>query len=256
MNYERIYNAIITNAQSIGITENITENISENHHIIPRCMGGTDDSDNLIRVTPESHYVLHQLLVKMYPSNSQLIYAANMMTVGRTNNKQYGWLKRKYIHECRKRIGDKNPSYGTCWINDGLSVKKIKITDLNEWLDTGWVRGRKITPYPSCIRCGAETPYYGRSYCETCWGAINDVHFREYHNLVKRIKSKHNKIRKSEAYMKARAKKWYTKFNESSLSLREFAKQHDLVAMTLSHWFRKYIDEYDIKPRISAAAQK
>ena len=64
-------------------------------------MNGDDSDDNLVKLTAEEHYVAHQLLVKMYPENRKLIYAANMMTrssptTPRTHNKQYGWLRRKF----------------------------------------------------------------------------------------------------------------------------------------------------------------
>jgi len=63
-------------------------------------MGGDDKSINLVRLTPEEHYIAHQLLVKMYPGNLKLIFAAHRMTSGpnekRNNNKLYGWLRRKH----------------------------------------------------------------------------------------------------------------------------------------------------------------
>ncbi len=34
----------------------------ENHHIIPRALGGTDDKDNLVLLIPEEHYICHSLL--------------------------------------------------------------------------------------------------------------------------------------------------------------------------------------------------
>lgn len=36
----------------------------EAHHITPRVLGGTDDEDNLIRLTPEDHFFAHLLLAK------------------------------------------------------------------------------------------------------------------------------------------------------------------------------------------------
>lgn len=68
----------------------------ERHHVIPRCMGGTDAKDNLVDLTPEEHYVAHQLLVKMYPNKPSLSAAALLMAKGITGRKAYGWLRRKY----------------------------------------------------------------------------------------------------------------------------------------------------------------
>ena len=44
----------------------------ERHHILPKCVGGGDESENLVPLTPEEHYLAHQLLVKMHPDNHRL----------------------------------------------------------------------------------------------------------------------------------------------------------------------------------------
>lgn len=63
-------------------------------------MGGTDSKENLVDLTPEEHFVAHQLLVKLFPNNQKLIYAAAMMTRGhngrRANNKLFGWIRKQF----------------------------------------------------------------------------------------------------------------------------------------------------------------
>ena len=96
MNYKKHYNALIERAR----TRNL-DCYTERHHVIPRCMGGSDEKDNLVRLTPEEHYLAHLLLVKIYPLENKLVLAARYMTVDkdnkRSNNKMYGWLRRKFI---------------------------------------------------------------------------------------------------------------------------------------------------------------
>lgn len=73
------------------------EGYVERHHIVPRCLGGTDDVMNIVRLTPEEHYLAHQLLVKMYPGNLKLASAVTMFGAsipGRKGMKVYGWLRR------------------------------------------------------------------------------------------------------------------------------------------------------------------
>jgi len=102
MNYQKIHDNIIERAQNRPIPESYTEK----HHIIPRCVNGSDEELNLVRLTPEEHFVIHQLLVKIYPDNYHLVLAVNIMSGGskhhrdyRTNNKLYGWLRRRlYKH--------------------------------------------------------------------------------------------------------------------------------------------------------------
>lgn len=59
-------------------------------------MGGSDSKSNLVDLTPEEHFVAHQLLVKIYPKESKLVYAACWMKSRVANNKEYGWIKRKF----------------------------------------------------------------------------------------------------------------------------------------------------------------
>jgi hypothetical protein len=125
MNYLKHYNKLIDRAKCRHLA-----GYSEKHHIIPRCMGGSDESDNLVKLTPEEHFVAHQLLVKIYPTNTKLILAVRMMCITSTNlirnNKQYSWLKERFIQskigiprseetklklsENAKRAGRKPPS--------------------------------------------------------------------------------------------------------------------------------------------------
>lgn len=61
----------------------------ERHHILPRCLGGTDDKDNLIDLYAQEHFIAHKLLVQENPDNSSLIYAWNMMFVQLDNGERY-----------------------------------------------------------------------------------------------------------------------------------------------------------------------
>lgn len=96
MNYTNHYNTLIERAKT-----RILEGYSESHHIVPKCRGGTDDETNLVRLTPEEHFLAHQLLIKIFPDDEKLIFAAWMMCSNnqfqqRTNNKRFGWLRRAF----------------------------------------------------------------------------------------------------------------------------------------------------------------
>lgn len=42
---------------------------SEKHHIVPKCLGGSDDKFNLVVLTAREHFLAHYLLTKIYPDN-------------------------------------------------------------------------------------------------------------------------------------------------------------------------------------------
>lgn len=137
MDYHAIYSRLIIRGKN-----RILEGYTEVHHIIPKCMGGTNTLSNLVKLTPEEHYVAHQLLVKIFPDNRQLVYAAQMMIVNRPNNKMYGWLKRRYqAVRSEQSTGEGNTQFGTCWINNGVIAKKLGKFDI---MPCGYRKGRSI----------------------------------------------------------------------------------------------------------------
>jgi hypothetical protein len=104
MNYKKHYDLLIERGK-----DRMLEGYVEKHHIVPRCLGGSDAIENLVQLTPEEHYLAHQLLVKMYPDNFGLLSSAMYMTGGNKNrktNKTYGWLKRRYSNYMK---GPNNP---------------------------------------------------------------------------------------------------------------------------------------------------
>lgn len=77
MNYERIYNQIIERAKDRKL-----DGYKERHHIIPKCIGGSNDKDNLSDLTAREHFLCHWLLSRIYPENQKLIYAFWLMCNG------------------------------------------------------------------------------------------------------------------------------------------------------------------------------
>jgi hypothetical protein len=105
VDYKKHYNLLIERAINRKLPIDVYVEI---HHIIPKCMGGNDEEFNLVKLTAEEHYVAHQLLIKIYPGQKGLSYAAFMMSVNngqnKRNNKQYGWIKRKLAEEFSERM--------------------------------------------------------------------------------------------------------------------------------------------------------
>lgn len=70
MNYQKIYDQIIDRARNRELNC-----YKEKHHIIPKCMGGNNNKNNLINLTAREHFISHQLLCKIYPENAKLAFA-------------------------------------------------------------------------------------------------------------------------------------------------------------------------------------
>jgi len=74
MNYKRQYDLLIEKAQHRDALQGYTEL----HHIIPRCMGGSDSPENLVSLTAREHYLAHRLLYMHYKT-PKLAYAWKAM---------------------------------------------------------------------------------------------------------------------------------------------------------------------------------
>lgn len=158
MEYTKHYESLIAKARA-----RVTNPVEyyERHHVLPKCLGGDDSSDNLVDLTPEEHYTAHLLLVKIYPKNHSLVLAASMMTVNRCNNKRYGWLKRKHAAVMREfQSGSKNSQFGKVWMHSIEKKSSIKVSEdeIPSKLLQGWSLGRVVNfdKLRSCVICGKK----------------------------------------------------------------------------------------------------
>ena len=105
MNYCSIYNQLMNKAKKMKRSKRDPDSYYENHHIIPRSLGGGNDKNNLVLLTPKEHFLAHRLLVKMYPDCTKMKFAMFMMAqdgnVGgkgiRLNSYSYSILRSQVI---------------------------------------------------------------------------------------------------------------------------------------------------------------
>lgn len=152
MDHRRIYNLIIEKRKSIPIPNNV---YGEIHHIIPRCLGGADSKNNLIRITAREHFICHALLAEMYPVGSiewiKLNKAFIMMKCGATDTERY--INSRY-YELKKtdfsiamsysQKGILNSQYGKIWVYSMCLRHNLKIEKsmLGFYIDNGYTLGR------------------------------------------------------------------------------------------------------------------
>ena len=148
MNYQEIYNKIIKRR-----IENPLDTYTEKHHIEPRSLGGSDERENLVKLSAREHYICHLLLTKIYNSgneHSKMIYAFMMMCNAKNelqkrdfknNSRLYERRKLEYSQIMSKKMSSENKKY--MWIyNPVLKISK-RVPKETE-LDEGWVKGRVI----------------------------------------------------------------------------------------------------------------
>lgn len=72
---------------------------TERHHIIPKSLGGTNDSENLIRLSAREHFLVHWLLTKMCLNRTHEIkmrYALIRLMAASNSIETHVWSKWQY----------------------------------------------------------------------------------------------------------------------------------------------------------------
>ena len=154
MNYLKVYNNIIEKARCENRYKGVI--YYESHHIIPKCLGGSNKKENLIFLTPKEHFICHRLLIEIhrhnYKSYVSMLRAFVMMStknIHQSNryinsriyenvkNKLYGddglltgknatFFNKQHSQETKEKLsnirkGDLNPQYGKPSWNNGKS---------------------------------------------------------------------------------------------------------------------------------------
>lgn len=102
MNYKIVYDKIIARAK-----QRVIKGYKERHHIVPRCIGGSNDKDNIVELTAREHFLCHWLLHEMHPDNPGLFYAFSMMSIiPKENGNRYKPSSRIYEY-CRMKMKEK-----------------------------------------------------------------------------------------------------------------------------------------------------
>lgn len=99
--YKEFILDIIINRGRFGIPDG---EYKERHHIIPKCMGGSDDEENLVDLLLREHIVAHKLLADIYPSCDDVQYAFWMMC----NCREYDDVVTPFEYEAARKVFIKN----------------------------------------------------------------------------------------------------------------------------------------------------
>lgn len=166
MNYNKIYESLIKRAKSRQLDP---LEYYEKHHIVPRCIGGTDDPENIVSLLASEHRFAHLCLVRIYPGRPGLVNAAAMMnkcksvTQVRSKSKEYQWLRKRHRDSMSFfQSGEKNSQFGKVWIYSLSEQKSQRVlkSQVNDYLSNGWELGRVINfnkLYRACKVC--NTPF-------------------------------------------------------------------------------------------------
>lgn len=186
--YTKWYYLIVTNAKTRKLTD-----YTEKHHIIPKSLGGLNNSDNLVILSPREHYICHLLLTKMVDGSNKrkMTFALHSMLRSskvhkrhKITSKQYETIRKQFsiaMSECMTEIsknrnykGEKNPFFGKKHSNN----TKKKTTGKNHYTkkpdydpnthpskQPGWKEANSLS------KKGKKQPSYLCEFCNMQVGA-------------------------------------------------------------------------------------
>jgi hypothetical protein len=196
MDYLKIYNSIVERGKDRVIT-----GYTETHHIIPKCLGGSNDYWNLVVLTAKEHFICHLLLCEIYPKNIKLRFALwNMCNVKRKyqdrykiNSRLYNLIRKEYS---KSVTGVNNPSFGRSLTEEQKA--KISLSRIGKY-------------------GGEKNSFYGKKHTDETREILRKKNFGKKH-------SDDAKKKMSESH---KNKLWY--FNDEGKHLRTFLDDPRIV---------------------------
>lgn len=149
MNYKKTYNDLIERAKT---RETDPMEYYENHHIVPKCVGGSNNRNNMVLLTAREHFLAHWLLVKMFPDNFKLSFAFNAFCQNNRGNRPvsrlYEYARKNHIKMLKQNTDWKNKISNTMtkkiWIKKENKCLRVEEHELQNYIGDGWELGRII----------------------------------------------------------------------------------------------------------------
>lgn len=151
MNYKLHYQKLIDRARLRTMDD---DTVFEIHHILPKCIYGTDQDDNLVALTPEEHLLAHILLTKIYPYEGLMLAVVRMLASAYGDNNTRASFNKKYGFWRKKSLADMK---GTKWWHNGTRSQRAKL-----WPGDGWEPGMGNDAWNKGIKTGANPEHSAR----------------------------------------------------------------------------------------------
>jgi phosphoglycolate phosphatase-like HAD superfamily hydrolase len=175
----------------------VLDSYTERHHIIPRCIGGTDVKENLVDLTAREHFICHRLLVNIHPDNNKLKFDKfrSVLKLLLENNVKIGICTNKASRLVHKIINElKIDQYFDIVIaGDDLPVSKPNplhlltcLERLNISINDAIFVGDSTVDHRTAISANVKFAFYQRGYDDGV-DYTKSIPFDDHLDLVKRI---------------------------------------------------------------------
>lgn len=135
--YTNTYNKIIERAKDREL-----DSYFEKHHIVPQSLGGSNDKENVVKLTAREHFICHLLLIKMVEGldKSKMYQAAWMMASCSGKNQERYKINNRLYEELKGKMSIVKKSL-TTW-NKGITPKdetrlKLRAASISKLVEAG-----------------------------------------------------------------------------------------------------------------------
>lgn len=200
MNYQRIHDTIISRALSENRSKK--DNYFEEHHILPKSLGGSNKKSNLVLLTTKEHFIVHRLLVEMYPKGSyewqKMVYAASFFLASSKHHSRVQ-VSGKFYEQIKKTLSE---------IKSGIprseeTIAKIKATKAKN--------PRKVSEEEKKRRSermkGSRNPMFGKTHTKEVKDFISSLNKGRKNPRASEV----NKLRTGKQLFNTREIEQYTK---------------------------------------------
>jgi hypothetical protein len=133
----------------------------ENHHIVPKCKGGSNDKSNLVLLTSREHFLAHKLLWLIYRDRQMALAFHKMLS---SNKSQKRFFSSRDYEEAREayRITNIGNTYGKAGKGRILKTRGIP------------------RPKHSILMQGENNPFYGKTHTKETKQKLSEARKNSY----------------------------------------------------------------------------
>jgi len=187
MDYQRIYDQIIERSKLSDRKKIKGGQYFEEHHVLPKCLGGDNSKVNRVLLTAREHFICHKLLVKIYPDVPKLVFSLFCMVIQKTktqnrdytvSSREYSNLKEDYSSSISEMHKDGTINYKK---ENHPRWKKIpsKEQRLKQGKSLKGVMAGDKNPMYDVHRFGEDAPMWNKKHSQESIAIMKIVHKKE-----------------------------------------------------------------------------
>ena len=244
--YRNIYIRLIIRCQNM--TQEELSGYNERHHILPKCMGGSNKKSNIVLMPVRYHVIAHMVLSKAYPDNQNLKIAVFcMFSVG--HEKRFSELNKMFssreIKEIRQKIaketsGENSPNYGL--------VRSEEFKEKVRQANIGKKASEETKKKMSDARSGDRNPFFGKHLTEEKKRKMSETKKRKFAEAKARgeVYGRHNRSERVKRKIVGPDGTIYNSFREAAEDKNVIVSENTIRRYVLNKLFGwKYYTEDD-----------